>query len=72
MFKLCLIIFIGFLIVRFVVKVLMKRRMRRALGRTVKDHELTSLNSWIEANENEERSEEAQHRRNAIRENTKE
>ena len=55
MFKLSLIIFIGFLIIGFIVKILMKRRMRRALGRTVKDHELTSLNSWIEVRENEER-----------------
>lgn len=55
MFKLSLIIFFGFLIIGFIVKILIKRRMRRALGRTVKDHELTSLNSWMEVSENEER-----------------
>ncbi len=55
MFKLSLIIFVGFLITGFIVKILMKRRMRRALGRTVKDHELTSLNSWMQVSENEER-----------------
>ena len=55
MFKLSLIIFIGFLIIGFTVKILMKRRMRRALGRTVRDHELTSLNSWMQVSENEER-----------------
>ena len=54
MLKISLIIFFGFLIIGFIVKILMKRRMRRALGRTVKDHELTSLNSWIKVRENEE------------------
>ena len=55
MLKISLIIFFGFLIIGFIVKILMKRRMRRALGRTVKDHELTSLNSWMQVSENEER-----------------
>ncbi|MDQ3132235.1 MAG: hypothetical protein M3Q99_15925 [Acidobacteriota bacterium] len=45
MLKLSLTIFIGSLIIGFIVKILLKRRMRRALGRTVKDHELVSLNS---------------------------
>ncbi|MCY7349004.1 MAG: hypothetical protein LH614_22670 [Pyrinomonadaceae bacterium] len=55
MLKLSLTIFIGGLIIGFIVKNLMKRRMRRALGRTVKDHELVSLNSWMQVRENEER-----------------
>ncbi len=55
MLKLSLIIFVGFLVVGFIAKVLMKRRMRRALGRTVKDHELVSLNSWMQVSENEKR-----------------
>jgi len=54
MLKISLIIFFGFLIIGFIVKILMKWRMRRALGRTVKDHELTSLNSWMQVKENEE------------------
>lgn len=48
MLELSLIIFIGGLIIGFIVKILMKRRMRRALGRTVEDHELVSLNSWMQ------------------------
>jgi len=55
MFKVYLLIFIIFLIISLIVKIVMKRRMRRALGRAVKDHELTSLNSWMEVRENEER-----------------
>lgn len=55
MLKLSLIIFIGGLIIRLIAKILKKRRMRRALGRTIKDHELVSLNSWIQVKENEER-----------------
>lgn len=55
MLKLSLIIFIGGLIISLIAKILMKRRMRRALGRTVKDHELVSLNSWIQVKKNEER-----------------
>jgi len=55
MFTLSLIIFTLFAVVGFIYKIVMKRRMRRALGRSVKDHELTSLNSWIEVRENEER-----------------
>lgn len=56
MFKLSLIIFTIFLVVGFIYKIVMKRRMSRALGRSVKDHELTSLDSWMEVRENEERS----------------
>lgn len=33
----------------FIQKVVMKRRLQRGLGRKVEDHELTSLNSWMEA-----------------------
>lgn len=55
MYKLYLLIFIAFLIVGFIAKVLMKRRMRRALGRTVGDHELSSLNSWMAVTDKEDR-----------------
>lgn len=55
MLKLSLTIFIGGLIISLIAKILMKRRMRRALGRAVKDHELVSLNSWMKVRENEER-----------------
>lgn len=55
MFTLFLTIFILFAVTRFIYKIMMKRRMRRSLGRSVEDHELTSLNSWMEVRENEER-----------------
>jgi hypothetical protein len=52
---------IGFLIfavvaviVGFIIKVITKGRMRRSLGREVGDHELTSLNSWMEVHKNED------------------
>ncbi len=55
MFTIFLTIFILFAVIGFIYKIVMKRRMRRALGRSVEDHELTSLNSWMEVTENEER-----------------
>ncbi len=55
MFTIFLSIFIFFAVVRFIYKIVTKRRMRRALGRSVEDHELTSLNSWMEVTENESR-----------------
>ena len=45
-----IITFIGFLI-----KVLKRGRMQRALGREVGDHELTSINSWMEVSEKEDK-----------------
>jgi len=51
---LILFIIVG-LIVGFIIKVITKKRMNRALGRDVGDHELTSLNSWMEVHEKEER-----------------
>lgn len=33
----------------FVQKVIFKRRLQRGLGRKVADHELTSLNAWMDA-----------------------
>lgn len=45
-----LITFIGFLI-----KILKRGRMQRALGREVGDHELTSINSWMEVSEKEDK-----------------
>lgn len=35
-------------LVLFVQKVIMKSRLERGLGRQVKDHELTSLKSWMQ------------------------
>jgi len=43
------------IIIGFIIKVITKGRMNRALGRDVGDHELTSLNSWMEVHEKEER-----------------
>ncbi len=42
------------IIVGFIIKVITKGRMNRALGREVGDHELTSLNSWMDVHEKEE------------------
>ena len=42
-------------IVGYIIKVVTKGRMMNSLGRDVGDHELTSLNSWMEVHENEER-----------------
>ena len=42
-------------IVGAVIKFMTKRRMTRSLGRDVGDHELTSLNSWMEVHEKEEK-----------------
>jgi hypothetical protein len=38
----------------FLAKIATKRRMGRALGREVKDHELNSINSWMKVREAEE------------------
>lgn len=43
-------------IIGFIIKVITKGRMSRSLGREVGDHELTSLNSWMEVHENEEQT----------------
>ena len=50
---LILFIIIG-VIVGFIVKVITKGRMSKSLGREVGDHELTSLNSWMEVHEKED------------------
>lgn len=39
-----------------IVKIKMKGQMKRSLGRKVEDHELTSLNSWMEVHEKEDRN----------------
>ena len=39
----------------WILKVKLQRRMKRALGRKVDDSELTSINRWIEVEENEAR-----------------
>ena len=49
-----ILIVIVTLIIGAIVKVITKGRMNRALGRDVGDHELTSLNSWMEVHEKEE------------------
>ena len=52
LFFLIVLIVLG--IVGFLVKLAMKGRMSRALGRDVKDHELTSLSSWMKVTEKED------------------
>jgi hypothetical protein len=42
-------------IVGLIIKIATKRRMSRSLGREVGDHELTSLNSWMQVHEKEEK-----------------
>ncbi len=42
------------IIVGFIIKTITKGQMNRALGRDVGDHELTSLNSWMDVHEKEE------------------
>lgn len=39
----------------FIANQIRKRRMRNALGREIKSHDLTSINTWIEVAENEDR-----------------
>ena len=56
MFRLLFIVIIIGGIIAFIAKVATKRRMSKALGREVKDHEITSLNSWMAVTENEERN----------------
>ncbi len=41
-------------IVGFIVKVATKSRMSRSLGREVGDHEINSINSWMQVHEREE------------------
>jgi archaellin len=40
-------------VIGYIVKVITKGRMMNSLGREVGDHELTSLNSWMEVHEKE-------------------
>jgi hypothetical protein len=48
------LIILLFFIIGAVVKIVNKRRMRSALGRDVGNHELTSLNSWMDVVEKED------------------
>lgn len=48
-----LILIIVTVIIGVIAKIVNKKRMRGALGREVGDHELTSLNSWMEVHEKE-------------------
>ena len=36
-------------ILTFIYKIVIKSKLSKSLGREVKDHELTSINTWIEA-----------------------
>lgn len=44
-----------FAIIGFIANRIRKARMRNALGRDVADSEMTSLNSWMQVVENEDR-----------------
>lgn len=55
MFRFLLVVLVGGAIVGFIVKIAMKRRMSRTLGRNVADHELNSLNTWMQVHDEEER-----------------
>jgi len=50
---------IGTTIGTWVATFLVRRRMRRALGRRVSDSELTSINAWMKAVDNEEQTEQS-------------
>lgn len=41
-------------IIAYIIKVVTKGRMMNSLGREVGDHELTSLNSWMEVHDKDE------------------
>jgi hypothetical protein len=48
-----LVIAIVIAVIGYIIKVITKGRMMNSLGRDVGDHELTSLNSWMEVHEKE-------------------
>jgi hypothetical protein len=50
-----IIIVLGFSIIGGIIKFFRTRELRSKLGREVADHELTSLSSWIKAEENVDR-----------------
>lgn len=58
------LVFIGiaivFAIIAYIIKVVVKGRMMNSLGRDVGDHELTSLNSWMEVHDKEEQKQNTQ------------
>lgn len=49
-----LILFVVVGIAAFIGKIYIKNKMSGTLGRSVKDHELTSLNSWMEVHEKQD------------------
>jgi hypothetical protein len=49
------IIVLGFTIIGGIIKFFLTRELSSKLGREVADHELVSINSWIEAEENVDR-----------------
>jgi hypothetical protein len=51
---------IGTTIATWIATSVVRRRMRRALGRRVSDSELTSISAWMKAVDNEERTEQRQ------------
>ena len=61
------LVFIGIAIViaiiGYVIKVVTKGRMMNSLGREVGDHELTSLNSWMEVHDKEGQNQNPQNTR---------
>lgn len=50
---------IGTSIATWIATSVVRRRMRRALGRRVSDSELTSISAWMKAVDNEERTEQS-------------
>jgi hypothetical protein len=47
-------------IIGWVIKIRLKRRMERGLGREVQDRDLTSINTWMEALPDEKESTQGQ------------
>lgn len=48
-----LVIVVIFVVISFIANKIRKGRMEKALGREVRDYELTSLNSWMEVADKE-------------------
>ena len=44
------------IVLGFIANRMRKNRMQKALGREIKSNDLTSINSWIQVAENEERT----------------
>ena len=59
-----IVIAIVIAIIGFIVKIITKGRMMNSLGREVGDHELTSLNSWMEVHDKDEQRQKTQNNPN--------